>query len=447
MSTLSEINKAIQEIRKLLQESLTPEFFKSIRSACDAVSRLLNDSALTEDIKSILSRLNELLKTAQEEDFVEKAAALMYELQKKLSELDMDSCNKILAGLGDLLEQINNAHFIEHIVNALKTAKSFGDFFELAKTFMGERTHILLTYGPYAAIVGLALTKILSHKAANQSDLQMQKYLQEINENIRVLTFTTIHFLRQTMLDNYRKISLDLNANKYDFDPMLRQRMIQEKEYACKFINTVPMMKEESILALAPIENKLEKLIEKFASQEIDNQSLEDVLDYIGIGYQQYWSQLLNYTVYSHQRALFSSPVKPQLSRHEFNFDGICRIYGAQAVRGLMQKLAKEFFSHGGGLLYSELANSLHDSAGLFLKITQMISQHEEPVDISIPEFVAPALELQSFYHDSAQEFIKEEWKKIVFIDMVKNDKNHQVISELKDYFISLGWVENINKL
>jgi hypothetical protein len=43
--------------------------------------------------------------------------------------------------------------------------------------------------------------------------------------------------------------------------------------------------------------------------------------------------------------------------------------------------------------------------------------------------------------------FIKEEWKKIVFIDMVKNDKNHQVISELKDYFISLGWVENINKL
>ncbi|NDH09599.1 MAG: hypothetical protein EBY16_08325, partial [Gammaproteobacteria bacterium] len=404
-----------QEIRKLLQESLTPEFFKSVKSACDAVSRLLNDPAINQDIKSILSRLNELLKTAQEEGFIEKAVALMSELQKKLSELDMESCNKILAGLGDLIEQINNAHFIEHIVNALKAAKSVGDFFELAKTFMGEHSHILLTYGPYAAIVGLALSKILNHKAANQSDSQMQKYLQEINENLRVLTFTNIHFLRQTMLDNYRKISLDLNVNKYDFDPMLRQRMIQEKEYACKFINTVPMMKQESILALAPIEKKLEKLIEKFASQEINNQSLEEFLDYIGMGYQQYWFQLLNYTIYSQQIAVFSSQVKPQVSRHEFNFDGICRLYGTQSVRGLMQKLANEFFSHGGGRLYYELANSLHDSAGLFLAITQLVSQNEEPVDIAIPEFVAPALELQRFYHDSAQEFIQQEWKKITW--------------------------------
>ncbi len=414
MSTLSEITKAVQEIRKILQQSLTPEFFNSVKSACDSIARLLNDTTLTQEVKDILSRLNQLLQKVEDEGFIQKATALVAEMQKKLSELDMESCNKILKGLGDLLEQITNAHFIEHMVDALKAAKSIGDFFDVAKNFMGDPAMVLMTYGPYAAIVGLAMTKILNQTSKNSGDSVLIKHMQEMNESLRTLAITNIHNLRQKMFNTYRQITLGLKNQEYDFDPLFRQQMIEERDYAFKFINTVPRMREQSLLALASIENKLEELIEKFVTQEIHNQSLEQFLNYIGSGYQQYWKELLYYTVYSQQIGLLSAKVKPKISRHELNYESICRLYGTQSVNALMQKLSEAFFTNGGGELYYELVNSLNDSAGLFFTISELISrQHKEPVNITNSRLLELALQLQNFYYNSAPEFIKEEWKKI----------------------------------
>lgn len=368
---------------------------------------------LNQEIKDILFQLNQLLQKVEEEGFIQKATALMTEMQKKLSEIDIESCNIILEGLGDLLEQIKNAHFIEHMVDALKAAKSIGDFFDVAKNFMGDPAMVLMTYGPYAAIVGLAITKILNQTSKNSGDSVLIKHMQEMNESLRTLAITNIHHLRQRMFNTYRQITLGLKNHEYDFDPLFRQQMIEEKDYAFKFINTVPRMREQSLLALASIENKLEDLIEKFVTQEIHNPSLEQFLNYIGIGYQQYWKELLYYTVYSQQIDLLSAKVKPKISRHELNYESICRLYGTQSVNSLMQNLSRAFFTNGGGQLYYELVNSLNDSAGLFLTISELISRNKEPIDIPNPTLLESVLQLQQFYHNGAPEFIKEEWKKI----------------------------------
>ncbi len=415
MSTLSEISKAIQEIRKLLQESLTPEFFRSVKSACDAIVRLLNDPTLTQEIKDLLARLNQLLQKVEEEGFIQKITEFMTVFQEKLSELDIESCNKVLEALGELLEQIKNTQFIEHMVDVLKSAKSVGDFFEVAKKFMGDPATVLMAYGPYAAIVGIALNKILSRKAKNSGDSLLIKQMQEMTDYLRTLTVTNIGNLRQQMFNTYKTITIDLKNHVYDDDPFFRQQMIEERDYAHKFINTVPRMRQESILALASIEKKLEKLIEKLVIEDINNQSLEQFLDYIGSGYQQYWEQLLDYTVYSQQGSLFGSQVRPKISCYEFNYESICRLYGTESVNSLMQKLSQAFFINGGGALYYELVNGLYDSAGLFLGISQLISRNEEPIDIVDPKLLELASQLQSFYHQAAPEFIKEEWKKITW--------------------------------
>lgn len=158
MSTLSEVSKAIQEIRKLLQKSLTPDFFKSVQAACDAVTKILNDPNISQNIKGILEEFNKLLKEANEKGLIGEVVRLTEEVRKKLSALDMASVNHILKNFGDLLEQAQNAQLIEHIVDALKAAKSIGEFVELAKNFVeGPIRGVLINFGPYGLIVGAAL--------------------------------------------------------------------------------------------------------------------------------------------------------------------------------------------------------------------------------------------------------------------------------------------------
>lgn len=87
MSSLSEILNAIHDIRTLLRQSLTPNFFNSVKSACDAISRLLHDPSLVSEIKKLLSDLHRLLQKIEEEDFIEKTTALITEIQNKLSQI------------------------------------------------------------------------------------------------------------------------------------------------------------------------------------------------------------------------------------------------------------------------------------------------------------------------------------------------------------------------
>lgn len=412
MSTLSEISKAIQEIRQLLKKSLTPEFFNSVKTACDAISKILNDPNISQNVKGILTEFNKLLKEANDRGLVDEVVRLTEEVQKKLCELDMAAFNNTLRDIADLLEQAKNAQLIDHIVDALKAAQSIGDFVELAKTFMdGPIGSALIKYGPCAPIVGIALKLALSNFQGKKSNSEIVELLKENNRLLSIGTLRGIQSLLEVKYASYEDKKLKLAHGTYDFDPEFRKKMIEKMNHDDFFIKTVPLIDQEKVSELSVIQNKLEELLKKFAEPEIKNENLEHYLGYIGKGYEQYWNELLNYLVYFHQTLRLEKLNKPELSRHERNYDSICRLYGKKEVHAIMKGLTKNFSINGGDSLYYELANSLEDSPGVFLILTQYLSLYKNVPDQN--QLPKPIVQLQTYYHDKAEQFIEEEWKKI----------------------------------
>lgn len=412
MSTLSEISKAIQEIRKLLKQSLTPEFFKSIQSACDSVTKLLSDPNLSQNIKGTLEEFNKLLKEANEKGLVEEIVQLAGDVRKKLNEVDMHAVNNILENIGNLLEEAKNAQLIDHIADALKAAKSIGEFVELAKTFVeGPIGGVLLKYGPFGLIAGTMLKMALSNYLDKKNDSILIELLKENNRNSSTTTLTNLQMLREMKWTSYKELSKELHSGVLDFDPILLKKSKEKLNADAFFLETVPELPQERVRDLSIISNKLEELLEKFAESEIKNESLEHYLGFIGKDYEKYWNELLNYIVYSHKILPLGKPEKPQLSHHQRNYDSICRLYGKTEVQAIMSALARNLAKNGGNDLYYELANSLEDCSGSFLALAQYVSQYKgDSVQTSFPK---PIVQLQTYYHEKADQYIKEEWQKI----------------------------------
>lgn len=135
MSTLSEISRTVKEIKRILQESLTPEFFRSIKTTCDAINEILKDPSIKTNIASTLAELNKLLEEANKQGLVEKTLGLVTQIQELLSKVDPDIVKHIVSNIDTLLEQAKEAKLIEHFVEALKAAKSIGEFYGLSEKF------------------------------------------------------------------------------------------------------------------------------------------------------------------------------------------------------------------------------------------------------------------------------------------------------------------------
>lgn len=310
------------------------------------------------------------------------------------------------------LEQTQNAQFIDHMVDGLKAAKSLGEFAELAKTFMEKSTNVLIKYGPYAAVVGTTLKVLLGEYVSNKTEMESEivKILRESNTYSAQTALATTELLRKAMFADLRKINKDLKNGLYDQDPELLKIMMDERDYDLFFIKTMQQLSKESLTSLSVVKYKLEKLLQHFAETEIKHESLGDYLDSIGKSHKQYWNEFLNYIVYSHKTNPWGKPVKVKLSQYERNYRGICRLYGEEEVYAIMNGLTKNLAKNGGDELYYELANSMEDSAGMFLTLVQRASQNNS---FSVyAQFFKPVVQLQTYFHEKAEEYIKEQWQK-----------------------------------
>lgn len=410
-ATLSEITKSIQEIRKTLQDSLTPEFLNSVKASTEAVTKIQADPNVSQNTKEMLNEFNRLLKEAADKELIGEVVKLTEETQKKLTELEMPVFNGTLRVINNLLVEAKNANLIEHIVDAMKAVKSIGDFVALAKQFMeGPVGSILINYGAYGLIVGSSLRLVLSKYLEKKNDSKSLELLRETNQFLSVQTIISLEELREAKWKSYKKLSKELHNGELDFDPELLQKAKEKKEDDLFFINTIPKIPKEKVLDLAAITNKLEDLLKKFAEPEIKNENLNNYLGYIGKGYKAYWNDLLNYLIYSHKTIPLRKPNKPELSRHERNYNSICRLYGSKEVQTIMLGLMEDLAKNGGDALYYELANSLEDSPGLFLIFAQYISQEQSCPPQTL--FPPSAVQLQTYYHDKAENYIREQWQK-----------------------------------
>lgn len=408
MSTLSQISRAVQEIRQLLHNSLTPEFFRSIKETCDAINELLSDPSIKANLSSSLAELNKLLAEANKQGLVKESLDLVKQIQRVLGEVDMEAVNTILLNIGSLLEQAKEAKLIEHFVDALKAAKSIGEFFELSKKVSEKVIGYGGDYGVFVPVIGTALYKITSIYLNKKDDSELVKLMRENNGYSALNVLTSLQSLRATHLIAYVNITHSINKGVYDNDELLSE-MSRERDYAKRVVQSIPQMDEKNLKNLSDLNTKLENLLSHFVESEIKNESLQDVLGYMGASYQQYMDPLLKYVVYSSQ-SLPGKPVKPEMSRYERNYLGTCRYYGKEQIDSVMMGLAGEYVKNGGDDLYYVLANSFENAPSVFIDLAKYIALPRE-FELDVEQYNAqPAYikALREYYNQGAEQYIRE---------------------------------------
>ena len=410
MTTQSEISKAIKEIKHFLQNSLTPEFFISIKSTSATIAELLEDPSIDIDTASSLASLSTRLKEASKQGHVADSLDLMAEIQKKLSEVDSPLVNRLLESIKLLLEEAKEAQLIEHFVTAMEAAKSIGEFFDMSEKFGEIAIDVLGDYGVYVPIIG----KVLHQIASIYQEDEAKNVARQNKEFSAFNLLVNLQMLRGMHLTDYERITLNINAGAYGIDTPFLHQMTEERDYASRALQASPRMKIETLNILQLLNGKLEKLLSHFVVPEIKNESLHDVLDNIGASYPKYMNNFLKYVVYSSQSLPYGRPPKPELSPYERNYRGICTYYGKKQIDSIMKGLVTNFVNNGGDDLYYALANSFENAPDVFIEFTHFISLPQLNLEHNnkVPDYIK---KMSEYFHLGAEQYIQAKWKKTIW--------------------------------
>lgn len=412
MSTLSEISKLIREIRDFLNNRLSQQFMDSIHRTMDNIDRILRDPQVEENIKGVLSGLNKMLRTINDKNVIGKITDVIDNVNRILSSADKDTAKRILDKIEKLLNDANQADFINKIIKALD---SIGSLSGLIKLMTRLETPAIVAFYGYSAlsivsVIGKAAT-ILSYQKRENRLLESLSHL--VNTNYMQLYYQKLS-LRLTAIQT--KMAHEARVMEH---PEIQYNDVyysycEENEIA---LRALPQIDTNAEIFLLTIENQVIATLRVFFAEEPENTAMQNYLDGV-TSCDDNFLDVLNYVVSSHQvRPFISKPKRPEQPLIALNYNRLKYSYtqNQQDIDNIVIELVAKLKKNGGHALYSDIANSFEDGTKIFSEcLSQAYSnnhQKNEPM-FGDMQWQTHFNQLQATICNASQ-FIQERWQNI----------------------------------
>ncbi len=405
MSGYTEIVNTLKEIRTFLQQRLTPELMHSLQVALNNINNLLSDPNLQANLRSSLEGMARLLRSLNEQNVAGEIANTAKKIQEILGKIDPAAVANIIKTLDNLLSSAEKANLIENIVKALNSVSSLQDLVTITKDLVLPVKFCM--YGITGATIGLAFTFAIQAFLKNKNDQKLQRSIDQlVSINMQILN-VQIEQLRTQSQSFLAQLS-----HMEQQGSVLDEQARRAKEEKLRLLAILSPMDSCDLEMTEHMKRFCNKMLTQLYQAEIDNESMND---YLGrIGEHSSLNELVDYVAYSAQIQKIWGKTKPELSREQYNYKMVQKLYDTKVIDKIMDDLTNQLATHGGYDLYVELANSYEDGTYELAEVlkTIMLSQ---PEDDDFPRrHSEPAKRLWHYYAGTnALEFITTAWNNI----------------------------------